>query len=128
MARLGFARARLWLLEVEMGAVWAVAGLSIILFMFASIWFIDPALLTLVLQFREARCRTEASAVLVGISNCSWTSCRLGCTRDVYKCWQVQVHYDFVEGSGWQFNRIENNGPKIDPKGIFDKDISLNFL
>ena len=100
MARCGLTRLRLWLLEVEMGAVWAVAGLSIILFMFASIWFIDPALLTLVLQFREARCRTEAAAVLVGISNCSWTSCRVGCTRDVYKCWQVQVRYDFVEGTG----------------------------
>ena len=100
MARRGLTRLRLWLLEVEMGAVWAVAGLSIILFMFASIWFIDPALLTLVLQFREARCRTEAAAVLVGISNCSWTSCRVGCTRDVYKCWQVQVRYDFVEGTG----------------------------
>ena len=120
MARCGLTRLRLWLLEVEMGAVWAVAGLSIILFMFASIWFIDPALLTLVLQFRQARCRTEASAVLVGISNCSWTSCRLGCTRDVYKCWQVQVRYDFVEGSGWQFGRIKN-GPDIDPKGIFGK-------
>ena len=38
MARCGFTRVRLWLLEVEMGAVWALAGLSIILFMFASIW------------------------------------------------------------------------------------------
>ena len=27
------------------------------------------------------------------------TSCRVGCTRDVYKCWQVQVRYDFIEGS-----------------------------
>ena len=42
MARQCLTRTRLWLLEVEMGAVWALAGVSIILFMFASIWFIDP--------------------------------------------------------------------------------------
>ena len=24
---------------------------------------------------------------------------RLGCTRDVFKCWQVQVDYEFVEGA-----------------------------
>lgn len=92
-------RLRQWLLEVEMGFVWGVAGLSIIIFVFAAIWYIDPALLTLVLRFRQAKCMTANSAFLIGISNCSWTSCRLGCTREVYKCWQVQVTFDFVEGS-----------------------------
>jgi hypothetical protein len=81
-----------WLLEVEMGFVWGVAGLSIIIFVFAAIWYIDPALLTLVLRFRQARCSTYNSAFLVGISNCSWTSCRLGCTREIFKCWQIQVN------------------------------------
>ncbi len=54
MARCGFRRLRAWLLEVEMGFVWGVAGTAMIVFVFASIWFIDPALLTLVLQFRQA--------------------------------------------------------------------------
>ena len=31
------------------------------------------------------------SAFLIGISNCTWSSCRHGCTAEVYKCWQVQV-------------------------------------
>jgi hypothetical protein len=84
-------RLGLWLLEIEMGFVWGVAGLSIIVFVFAAIWYIDPALLTLVLQFRQAECTTVDAAFLVGISNCSWTSCRLGCTREVYQCWQIQV-------------------------------------
>eukprot|EP00094_Tigriopus_californicus_P014264 TCALIF_13825-PA protein Name:"Similar to tipE Protein tipE (Drosophila melanogaster)" AED:0.35 eAED:0.35 QI:0/-1/0/1/-1/1/1/0/495 len=90
---------REWFLEVEMGLVWGIAGLSIIMFVFAAIWFIDPALLTLVLQFRQAKCLTQESAILVGISNCSWTSCRLGCTREVFKCWQVQVRFEFTPGS-----------------------------
>ena len=84
-------RLGLWLLEIEMGFVWGVAGRSNIVFVFAAIWYIDPALLTLVLQFRQAECRTIDAAFLVGISNCSWTSCRLGCTREVYQCWQIQV-------------------------------------
>ena len=92
------AKAKGWLLEVEMGVVWGVAGVSIILFVFAAIWFIDPALLTLVLQFRDATCTTENAAFLVGISNCSWTSCRLGCTREIFKCWQVQVSFEFKTG------------------------------
>ena len=32
-----------------------------------------------------------SSAYLIGISNCTWSSCRHGCTAEVYKCWQVQV-------------------------------------
>jgi len=82
-----------------MGFVWGMAGLSIIVFVFAAIWYIDPALLTLVLQFRQASCHTVDAAFLIGISNCSWTSCKLGCTREVYQCWQIQVSYEFVSGS-----------------------------
>ena len=76
---------------IEIIFVSGTAGLAIIMFVFAAIWFIDPALLTLVLRFRQARCTTKNQAFLVGISNCSWTSCRLGCTREIYKCWQIQV-------------------------------------
>ena len=91
MAKKSLKRLIEWLLEVEMGFVWGVAGLAIITFVFAAIWYIDPALLTLVLRFRKAECTTKNQAFLIGISNCSWTSCRLGCTREVYKCWQIQV-------------------------------------
>ena len=91
MAKRSLKRLIEWLLEVEMGFVWGVAGLAIITFVFAAIWYIDPALLTLVLRFRKAICTTKNQAFLIGISNCSWTSCRLGCTREVYKCWQIQV-------------------------------------
>ncbi len=99
MARSTTRRMRSWLLEVEMGVVWGVAGLAIIVFVFLAIWFIDPALLTLALQFRQARCVAQDAAFLIGISNCSWTSCRLGCTREIYKCWQVQVTFEFVRGT-----------------------------
>ena len=54
MARDYLRRLKRYLLEIEMGVVWGLAGLAMIIFVFASIWFIDPALLTLVLQFRLA--------------------------------------------------------------------------
>ena len=65
-----------WILEIEMGFVWGVAGLSIFIFVFAAIWYIDPALLTLVLRFKQATCTTVSAAFLIGVSNCSWTSCK----------------------------------------------------
>ena len=58
-----------WLLDVEMGFVWSVASLSIISFIFASIWYIDPALLTMVLQFQAADC-TTVSRFLYSRSYC----------------------------------------------------------
>ena len=39
------------------------------------------------------------SAYLIGISNCSWSSCRHGCTAEVYKCWQVEVNFTLVPTS-----------------------------
>lgn len=29
----------------------------------------------------------------VGTSNCSWTSCKEGCTKDLYDCTQIRVNY-----------------------------------
>ena len=37
------------------------------------------------------------SAYLIGISNCTWSSCRHGCTAEVYKCWQVQVSSSLLQ-------------------------------
>ena len=41
----------------------------------------------------------HSSAYLIGISNCTWSSCRHGCTAEVYKCWQVQVNFTLVPKS-----------------------------
>ena len=39
------------------------------------------------------------STYLIGISNCTWTSCRHGCTSEIFKCWHVLVNYTLVSGS-----------------------------
>lgn len=48
---------------------------------------------------RQARCTTENATTLLGISNCTWTSCKVGCTKEVYFCWQIQVKFTFVQGT-----------------------------
>lgn len=32
-----------------------------------------------------------------GTSNCSWTSCREGCTKELYDCTQIRVNYKLPE-------------------------------
>jgi len=99
IARRQFRKLRLWLLDVEMGFVWGMACISMIVFVLASVWYIDPALLTLVLRFKRANCTTRKADFLIGISNCPWTSCKIGCTRDFYQCWKIVVDFEYEEGS-----------------------------
>ena len=35
----------------------------------------------------------------MGITNCSWTSCRHGCTSEIFKCWHLEVNFSLVSGS-----------------------------
>jgi hypothetical protein len=58
---------------------------------------LDPAIETLVSSFEEGMCQTIYSGSLRGMSNCTWTSCREGCTADIYTCTQILVLY--VRGS-----------------------------
>lgn len=34
-----------------------------------------------------------------GASNCSWTSCREGCTKELYDCTQIRVNYKLPENT-----------------------------
>jgi len=34
-----------------------------------------------------------------GTSNCSWTSCREGCTKELYDCTQIRVNYKLPENT-----------------------------
>ena len=44
-------------------------------------------------DFRPTRCSVVNHSMDVGDRNCSWSSCREGCTRELYKCFQVIVRY-----------------------------------
>ena len=44
-------------------------------------------------------CKVNSIAVKTGKSNCTWSSCREGCTADMYKCFQVGILDAFMQGA-----------------------------
>ncbi|XP_049530578.1 protein tipE-like isoform X1 [Anopheles darlingi] len=68
---------------------------SLFAFLFLVPFVIEPAFQTIFMQFDEspALCVTAYNEHLHGAKNCSWTSCREGCTKDIYECHQIRVNY-----------------------------------
>ncbi|CAG9816490.1 unnamed protein product [Phaedon cochleariae] len=68
---------------------------SLFSFLFLVPFVIDPAFTTIFMEFDEepAQCVTLRTDRRLGASNCSWTSCREGCTKDIYDCTQIFVNY-----------------------------------
>ncbi|XP_059476724.1 protein tipE-like isoform X2 [Neocloeon triangulifer] len=68
---------------------------SLFAFLFLVPFVIDPAFTTIFMQFepRAAQCVTSETIIKRGTKNCTWASCREGCTREVYNCTQIRVDY-----------------------------------
>lgn len=68
---------------------------SLFAFLFLVPFVIDPAFTTIFMEFDEtpATCLTVKTLTRQGASNCSWSSCREGCTKEVYDCTQIRVNY-----------------------------------
>uniref|UniRef100_A0AAG5CUF8 Protein tipE n=1 Tax=Anopheles atroparvus TaxID=41427 RepID=A0AAG5CUF8_ANOAO len=68
---------------------------SLFAFLFLVPFVIEPAFQTIFMQFDEspAQCMTAYNEHLYGAKNCSWASCREGCTKDIYECQQIRVNY-----------------------------------
>lgn len=68
---------------------------SLFAFLFLVPFVIEPAFTTIFMQFDEspAFCVTVDNLHLYGAKNCSWASCREGCTKDIYECQQIRVNY-----------------------------------
>ncbi|XP_065165319.1 protein tipE [Atheta coriaria] len=71
---------------------------SLFAFLFLVPFVIDPAFTTVFMEFdeRPAWCVTMDAERRLGVSNCTWSSCREGCTKDTYTCTQVRVNYRLV--------------------------------
>lgn len=63
--------------------------------------YVDPALSTLYADFVDepVTCTTTRRQDLHGIFNCTWSSCREGCTSDMYKCTHIFVSYNVSENA-----------------------------
>lgn len=68
---------------------------SLFAFLFLVPFVIDPAFTTIYMHFdtRPALCITVDTVANRGVSNCSWSSCREGCTKELFECIQIQVNY-----------------------------------
>lgn len=72
-----------------------VAVFSVFIFLFLVPFFIEPALATIYMEFdpEPVVCQTTEATFHRGLSNCPWSSCREGCTKEVYECWHIRVRY-----------------------------------
>lgn len=61
--------------------------------------YVDPAISTLVSDFIDTPtwCTTTRFEDVVGMNNCSWSSCREGCTSDLYRC--THIYVTFIEST-----------------------------
>jgi hypothetical protein len=87
-----------------------LATFSLFAFLFLVPFVIEPAFQTIFMQFDEnaADCVTVEYEHLYGASNCSWTSCREGCTKDIYECQQIRVNYRLKK------NATDTNATDVD--------------
>lgn len=72
---------------------------SLFAFLFLVPFVIDPAFTTIFMQFdtTPALCFTTEVQILKGVKNCTWTSCKEGCTKDIYECTQIRVNYKLAK-------------------------------
>ena len=77
-----------------------LATFSLFAFLFLVPFFIEPALKTIYMEFdpEPVNCETIEATFRVGLSNCNWTSCQEGCTKDLFECWHVHVRYKVPSG------------------------------
>ncbi|KAL7637831.1 UNVERIFIED_CONTAM: hypothetical protein RMT77_011443 [Armadillidium vulgare] len=90
-----------------------VACLSCFIFMFMVPFFLEPSISTLVANFNPEPvvCKTVFFESLLGMKNCSWSSCKQGCTVDQYKCDRVYVDYmlkPYSEFDGTEYDEEED--------------------
>ncbi|XP_063224225.1 protein tipE [Bacillus rossius redtenbacheri] len=71
------------------------AILSVFGFLFLIPFVVDPAITSIMADFepRPVTCVTVSHVYAEGLRNCSWASCREGCTSAALRCHQILVNY-----------------------------------
>lgn len=93
-------REKVWFYSTMSFAMIAVGSGSMLLFLVPL--YVDPAVSTLLADFvpEPVMCTTIRRVQLTGLYNCTWSSCREGCTSDVYNCSHIYVTYKTAGGGG----------------------------
>ena len=69
-----------------------LGGLSFMALLFLVPFVVDPAVLHIQADFdpNPVQCELVEAVFKIGLSACSWSSCMEGCTRELFKCFQVR--------------------------------------
>lgn len=82
------------------------AILSVFAFLFLIPFVVDPAISTIIADYDPVpvTCIVIDHIYAEGIKNCTWSSCREGCTSSLIKCHQLYVNYTRIPFDEWQKN------------------------
>lgn len=71
------------------------AILAVFAFLFLIPFVVEPAISTILADFspHAVACVTTSHVYAEGLKNCSWASCREGCTSAAIRCHQIKVNY-----------------------------------
>lgn len=79
------------------------AFLSVFAFLFLIPFVVDPSISSLMADYdpEPVTCVGTQHVYAEGLRNCSWASCREGCTREATKCHQIYVNYSKTPFKEW---------------------------
>lgn len=79
------------------------AFISVFAFLFLIPFVVDPAISSLMADYEPepVTCIATHHVYTEGLRNCSWASCREGCTREATRCHQILVNYSKVPFRKW---------------------------
>ena len=87
------------------------ACLSSFIFMFLIPWVLNPSIKTLWKNFdpEPVVCKTVLSEHQYGSTNCSWSTCKEGCTKEIFECDQIYVNYMHVAYEEWDGQEFDDD-------------------
>ncbi|KDR15345.1 Protein tipE [Zootermopsis nevadensis] len=97
---------------------------SLFAFLFLVPFVIDPAFTTIFMQFDPvaALCQTVDTETRQGASNCTWSSCREGCTKEVYECTQIRVNYKILPENTAKSLKVVHTSSRMSKRAIREYD------
>lgn len=109
----------------------------VFVFLFLVPFVLDPAISTMMHEFVETpvHCKLTDYSLRYGRQNCSWASCKEGCTAQIFKCHQLRVTYtplrqfenntliEDIPTKDWAY--LRRTDKPVDDKGerLLDKDL-----
>ncbi|XP_055644626.1 protein tipE isoform X1 [Toxorhynchites rutilus septentrionalis] len=92
------------------------AILSVFAFLFLIPFVVDPAISTIVADYDPVpvTCVVTDHVCAEGMRNCTWSSCREGCTTAAVKCHQLLVNYTKIPYHDWQKHPRDLNSVEWD--------------